>query len=118
MSAPRPLTARERALLARPDLERAAEQYAKACACSRAHVQERARALREHGDHGPEISGSVRDHFPPAVRELLRRLAHDCTRHSDMARALRPARVRRATMHALARAVAARDGSGFYGPQP
>jgi hypothetical protein len=118
MSAPRPLTAKERALLARPDLADARELYADACRCSREHDSITARALRLYGDHGPQISGIVREHFPSGTRDVLRGLAQMVTLYSDEARAARPRRVRMATIYALARAVAARDGAGFYGPQP
>jgi hypothetical protein len=36
--------------------------------------QEVERALRTYGDHGSLISGVVRDHFPPCVKDRLRQL--------------------------------------------
>lgn len=105
-------------LLNRADLAPAAELFAMACASSREHSALARRALTEYGDHGPLISGCVRDHFPEWVKDGLRALARDVTRCSGLAHSLRPKRVRTSTMRALGQAVAARDGSGFYGPQP
>lgn len=107
-----------RALLARPELQRAAELFAKSVAASREHNKVAAAALKKYGEHGPQISGAVRDHFPADVKEKLRALARDVTAFSDAAHAARPARVRTGTMRALGREIATRDGSGFYGPQP
>lgn len=104
-------------ILDRPDLQRAAELFADACAQSRKHTDTARDALKEYGAHGPDISGCVREHFPLVTKDYLRSLARNVGILSDAAFAARPARVRLATMRALARAVAARDGSGFYGPQ-
>lgn len=106
------------ALLARADLQAAACHFVLACAASVSHSRLAARSLRKYGAHGPLISGSVRDHFPEPVRDTLRDLAREVTRQSNAAYACRPPRVRLATMRALGRAVAARDGSGYYGPRP
>ena len=104
-------------LLARADLNRAAELFADACAQSREHDKAAAAALVAYGPHGPQISGIVREHFPTCTKDYLRSLARNVGILSNAAHAARPARVRIATMRALARAVALRDGSGFYGPQ-
>ena len=109
---------RFRALLTRPELAPAAEYFAKACAASRDHSALAAKALGEHGDHGPLISGCVRDHFPETVKDELRQLASWNRVLSEMARQSRPKRIAAATMRELAQAVATRDGAGFYGPQP
>lgn len=108
---------RPNAILSRPDLQEAARWFELACIYSRVHSKAVADALRDFGDHGPQISGIMRDHFPDPVKETLRDLAHVVTECSDKAWAARPRGVRLATMRALARAVARRDGSGFYGPQ-
>lgn len=105
-------------LLSRPDLREAARWFESACAYSREHDRLAAGCLRRFGDHGPLISGCVREHFPAAYKDKLRALARSVSEHSDKAWAAKPPRVRRATLRALARAVAKRDGSGFYGPQP
>jgi hypothetical protein len=114
----RKLTKHETHLLERRDLRAARDWFEIACAASRYHSEIAARALAEHGDQGPEISGVVRDHFPEHVKETLRQMAAAVTKHTDAAYKLRPRGVRHSTMKALARAVAASRGSGFYGPQP
>lgn len=105
-------------LIARPDLKRAAELFTDACAQSRQHSKTAADALQTYGDHGPLISGCVRDHFPMFTKDYLRSLARNVGILSNAAYESRPRGVRVATMRALARAIATRDGSGFYGPQP
>ena len=106
-----------KSLLTRHDLARAAELFEEACAQARTHDQAAAEALKTYGAHGPQISGIVRDHFPTCTKDYLRSLARNVGILSNAAHAARPARVRIATMRALAREVAARDGGGFYGPQ-
>lgn len=106
-----------KSLLNRPDLARAAELFAASCYHSRAWDSEFAVARMIHGAHGPDVSGCGRAHFPDKVKDTLRDLARQVTEFSGLAYAARPARVRVATMRALSRAVATRDGSGFYGPQ-
>lgn len=105
-------------ILDRADLQPAAAKFASACAYSRQHNEEAAQALQRHGDHGALISGCVRDHFPDDVKNHLRLLAFLVTEMSEAAYSLRPRGVRLATMRKLSRAVATRDGAGFYGPQP
>lgn len=104
-------------ILTRDDLAPARRQFELACAASRKHDSSARAALIVYGRHGAQVSGCVRDHFPGFVKSKLRAHAKLVTHHSDRAFALRPPRVRMATMRKLARAVAARDGSGFYGPQ-
>lgn len=110
------MTRAQMRLLARADLARAADLFADACAQSRQHSVTADNALRDYGDHGPQISGCVRSHFPEFTKDYLRSLARNVGILSDAAYAARPPRVRVATMRALASAVAMRDGSGFYGP--
>jgi len=101
----------------RADLIPAATLFAKACKASRLHSVMARRALDLYGDHGSQISGVVRDHFPTHVKTRLRCLAHAVTNYSDSAYKARPKRVRLNTLRELARDVATRNGSGFYGPQ-
>lgn len=105
-------------IIDRPDLQRAADLFADACRISRQHAEEAAAALRTYGAHGPDVSGCVREHFPQCTRDYLRSLARNVAILTDAAYAARPPRVRLSTMRALARAIAQRDGSGYYGPQP
>jgi hypothetical protein len=88
------------------------------CAASRAHIDLAKSAFRLYGDHGAQVSGCVRDHFPEAVKETLRQLARQCREHSEAAHAARPKFARKAFMVRVGQNVAARDGAGFYGPQP
>lgn len=104
-------------LLSRPDLARATELFAAACFQSRAWDSEFAVARMKYGAHGSDVSGCGRDHFPEHVKTRLRELARQVSDFSDLAYQARPSRVRVSTMRALSRAVAVRDGSGFYGPQ-
>jgi hypothetical protein len=105
-------------LLDNPNFEEAALHFADACRYSREHAFFAAAQLKVFGDHGPAISGCVRDHFPADRKETLRYLARLCAQASDRAWKARPSRVRSATMRKLSRLVAQRDGAGFYGPQP
>lgn len=105
-------------LAKRADLAAAAEHFAAACEYSRMHDNYAAGALERWGDHGPQISGIVREHFPEPVRQHLRWLARQVAIESERAYAARPCRIRLETMRKLAKEIARRDGSGFYGPQP
>jgi hypothetical protein len=107
-----------RNILARRDLDLAARCFADACRVSREHTDLARAAMLKYGDHGPNISGCVREHFPEAVKAELRLLAKTVALYTDAAWAHKPKRVRYQTMLFLASAVAARDGAGFYGPQP
>ncbi|MBZ9706087.1 hypothetical protein LB543_05055 [Mesorhizobium sp. ESP7-2] len=89
-----------------------------ACAASRAHSALAAESLAAFGDHGAQISGCVRDHFPENVKNELRYWAREVSRLSDLAHKNRPTRTHRSTIIRLGREVATRNGSGFYGPQP
>lgn len=104
-------------LLDNPKFEAARICLEAACEASRKHSALAADALATYGDHGAQISGCVRDHFPDTVKDELRHWAQLVTRRSAMAYQNRPSRVRMATMRQLSKAVATRDGSGFYGPQ-
>ena len=101
----------------RADLAKSAELFAAACYQSRAWDNELSVSLFRYGGHGPSVSGIGRDHFPSHVKDNLRDLARQVSAFSDLAYKARPNRVRVATLRKLARAIAARDGSGFYGPQ-
>lgn len=105
-------------ILSNPRYAIPAAHFEMACAASRAHSRLAAIALATYGDHGPDISGCVRTHFPEPVKDTLRTLARDCGYHTDAAHAARPKGTRMTTMLQIARLVATRDGSGYYGPQP
>lgn len=112
------LTARQRVLLDRPDLSAARRAFAVACFYSRAREALAEEALSTFGSHGPHVSGVMRDHFPDTVKAILRTLADAATWASNAAYDARPPHVALRTIRDLGRAVATRDGSGFYGPQP
>jgi hypothetical protein len=86
-------------------------------AYARAHDDLAAVALKTYGNHGAQISGCVRDHFPQVIKDALRWQARAVTYHNERAYEARPARVRHETIRAIGRAIAKRDGCGFYGPQ-
>jgi hypothetical protein len=92
--------------------------FTRACRASRLHSSEAQRAFANYGDHGAQISGCVRDHFPERIKDRLRALARLVTAELEKAHAARPKYVREGTIIRLGRLVATRDGSGFYGPQP
>lgn len=92
--------------------------FAAACKASRDWSAQLSDALAAFGDHGPNISGCGRDHFPADVKDRLRALARSVTTHCDEAHAARPRNVHFSTMRTLGQLVAMRDGTGFYGPQP
>ncbi len=103
-----------KSLLARLDLMNAAQRFKRCFAASREHNRLVAAALKKYGDHGSQISGVIRDHFPPRVKARLRNLCAHMNAESDAGFALRPRGVRKATMLRLYNAVRERDGSGFY----
>lgn len=109
---------KKRDLLADSDFLASANHFARACAASRAHQDLAIRSCEAYGNHGAPISGCVRDHFPIEVKNRLRGLARRVTNETSAAWGARPPRVRASTMRRLASAIARRDGSGFYGPQP
>lgn len=111
------MTKADLALLARPALATVALKFRSACSASRLHSEHAAFCLKLYGDHGPLISGCVREHFPEDEKQFLRDLSRLVTTKGDEARAARPKGARMATVNRLARLVATRDGSGFYGPQ-
>ena len=106
-----------RDLLTEPRLELPRDLFAVACKFSREYDAMLRDALAAYGDHGADISGAGREHFPSEVKDALRNKARAVTFNSDLAYSARPKGFRVATMRQLARAVALRDGSGFYGPQ-
>lgn len=114
---PYQMTKADLAILDRPALATVALKFKSACSASRQHSEHAAWCLSYFGDHGPQISGCVRDHFPEDEKQFLRDLARLVTTKGDEARAARPKGTRMATVNRLARLVATRDGSGFYGPQ-
>lgn len=109
---------RRRNILDRADLQLSARCFADACRVSREHTELARAAMLKYGDHGPDISGCVREHFPENVKNELRLLAKTVSLYTDAAWKHKPKRVHHRTMFYLASAVASRDGAGFYGPQP
>ena len=105
-------------LLLRDNLKPAAALFRKSVEASKKHSNKVADAFNKHGDHGPQISGVIRDHFPTDVKDDLRKLARDVSKFSDAAYAARPKGVRQNTMWKLSQAVADKYGHAFYGPQP
>lgn len=91
--------------------------FEQACKASRDHVKLASESLERLGDHGSLIAGVVRDHFDDQTKDRLRDLAREVTRHSDLAYAARPKRVRLSTIREIGKLVARRDGSGYYGPR-
>lgn len=105
-------------LLERPDLAAAARSFAAACENSRRWSAMVSDAVAKYGRPSAAIAGIYSYEFPHDVKEALRRLAVGVTNYTDEGYLLRPKRVRMSTMRRLASAVASRDGSGYYGPQP
>lgn len=105
-------------ILTDPKFSKTVRHFELACQASRLHSELAAIAFRDFGDHGAQISGCVREHFPENVKEQLRFLAREVTTQSVDAMLARPTRVHRSTINRIGRLVATRDGSGFYGPQP
>lgn len=101
-----------------PKFDKAIEHFTRSVMASKEHSSLVESALNKYGDHGPQISGIVREHFPESVKYKLRDLARKVTAESDAAWAARPKGVRDSTMRKLSQAVAKLHGSGFYGPQP
>jgi len=101
-----------------PRFAHAVSEFESACHCSRAWDAKLKEYLEIYGNIGVAISGAGREHFPDDVKDHMRRIAKAVTHHSDLGHAARPYRVHTSTMIKVARAVASRDGSGFYGPQP
>lgn len=89
-----------------------------ACIMSQRYDKMLKHALETFGDHGPEISGCGRDHFPERTKQRLRDTARLVTWYSDLAWESKPPRYHDSTMRLLAAQCATRHGSGFYGPQP
>ena len=112
------LSKSDKALLTRADLAKSAEQFKIACYTSR-HYGELCRAYADQfGDgNGRQISGCYRDHFPTEVKDRLRTMAQSIGIYSKLAYNYKPKGVQTATIAKLARAIARRDGCGFYGPQ-
>lgn len=101
----------------RPDLAISQSEMESACHCSRAYSAQFQVYLAAYGDHGADVSGCGRDHFPIEAKDHMRRIAAAVSYHSQRAYAARPARVRHATILRLGQEIATRDGTGFYGPQ-
>jgi hypothetical protein len=72
-------------------------------------------AFDKYGDHGSHVSGVVRDHFPPEIKNELRELASAIAKQLDAAYAARPKGVRKTTIRMIGSAVAKHVGYGSYG---
>lgn len=100
--------------LSDPRFEKAREQFKYAFWLSREHNRIVARALTRYGDHGPQISGIARDHFPERTKRRLRELCRRMNEAKDLGWKSRPKHVRLSTMRALYCAIREREGTGFY----
>jgi hypothetical protein len=101
-------------LESRPDLLPAVKHFQECFRLSRAHNSLVRNALECYGDHGPQISGIMRDHFPDWVKRRLRKLCNQMNAAADAGMRARPRGVHRSTMLKLYREVRAQVGSGFY----
>lgn len=111
------LSPTERRLIERPDAAMCVAAFAASCAMSREHIRLLGDALTVYGDHGCSISAIGRDHFPEPLKTALRMMARDVTTLVATAYHLKPRGMHASTMRAIGRAVAKRDGTGFYGVQ-
>ncbi len=84
------------ARLYQPRFSTVVAHFEDACRASRRHEEFAAAQLRVFGDHGPDISAVVRDHFPEDRKAVLRDLARKVSEASDRALAAdMPAEARR-----------------------
>ena len=104
-------------MLKNPKYANVVSHFAASCKASREQSAIVHESLETYGNHGPNVSGIARDHFPAPVKDELRRLCRVICEESDAAYAARPKWTRRDTIRHIGRLVAARDGAGFYGPQ-
>lgn len=105
--------------LTRADLAPAARHFARACRLSRAWSRYVTRNIRLHGDvQGNHTSGCYSPEWPETVKKRLRKVAYAITEVSNAGYSARPSGVHGTTLRSLASAIARRDGSGYYGPQP
>lgn len=105
-------------ILSDPKFASVVAHYERACEASRLHRDMSKMAFDYYGNHGPQISGCVRDHFPEQIKNDLRNLARRVSDEMVKAKAARPKRTRLMTVARIGRLVATRDGVGFYGPAP
>lgn len=88
-----------------------------ACIASQAYDKMLRHALDMFGNHGNDVSGAGRDHFPETTKQRLRDKCLQVKWYSDMAWESKPKRVHDSTMRELSRQCANHHGFGFYGPQ-
>ena len=105
-------------ILSDPKYAQTIKHLENACRFSRQHANVSEKALEVYGNHGPTISGCVRDHFPDYVKENLRGLANKVTDESALAYQAKPKGSQTTTINKIGRLIARRDGTGFYGHQP
>jgi hypothetical protein len=82
---------------------------------SKAHAKLTQWAMAQYGDHGPQISGCMRTHFPEQIKDRLRRLARLVAIRNDRAMQAKPKRCHVASVRKRARAMVRELGTGFYG---
>lgn len=83
---------------------------------SRTHSQLAGRAMDLYGDHGSQISATVRDHFPEPIKAKLRYHALCVASRLDKSRAAWKLSGRRfASWMKAKELVISQDGRGFYG---
>lgn len=111
------LSRAEHTLVNREDLQACVALLSLSCALSREHSRLVAKAQQLYGSHGADVSAVGRDHFPESVKMMLREISYAIGHAVDRAHEMKPAGVHTATLRALGRTIAKRDGTGFYGVQ-
>lgn len=101
-------------LMNRPELAEAREQFELAFRYSREHSKQVDDACKKYGDHGPQISGVIRDHFPDDVKEQLRLLCWLMNTANEGAYKMKPKGMHRTTFYRFRDAIRERVGTGFY----
>jgi len=88
------------------------------CMLSRHWSEQVQRYIKLHGDViGCHTSGCYNPDWPETVKNRLRDLAFGVGLMEDEAYRFRPRKTHRSTVTSIARFIARRDGSGYYGPQ-
>ncbi len=101
------------------NLQAAERHFTRACRLSRLWSSYVSRNIDRHGRRpGNHVSAVYSDAWPEYIQERLRKVARAVSCFTDAGYAARPKGVHRSTMTRLAKSIARRDGSGYYGPQP
>ena len=82
---------------------------------SRSHSDLCKAALDQYGDHGPDVSGVCRNHFPEPIKVKLRSMAKAINTHNNIAAGFRPPRSHYSTFIKVKRHLESKYGKGFYG---